>query len=200
MPASIPLLPYDDVRPQIRSGDLLLCSGSRAMSRMIQHSTNSPYSHVAMLWRLENLERILVLESVESIGVRFVPLGHYINDYNHTGMGYPGSVWVARHAAFPVDPPPLTRFAQQAVDLLGTVYDTRELAGIALRIVSHKLGLPLYAPTKNTSLICSEFVQICLESIGIYVPYDARGFIAPADYATCPEVTFVCEIDTHAGS
>ena len=166
MSPALPRLPYAQVRPQIRSGDLLLCAGSSPFSKMIQAATGSPYSHVGFVWRLEGIDRILVLESVESIGVRCVPLASYVRDYSRTGKPYPGLLCIGRHTAFPAEAGPLVSFAQQAVDLLGTAYDHREIAAIALRIVAAKLGLPAPPLRADTPLICSEFVQLCLGSLG----------------------------------
>src|SRR6476620_5081664 len=103
MPEPIARVPYAQIRPLIRSGDLLLCQGSSPMSQMIRAATGSPFSHVGILWRVAALDRILVLESVESIGVRAIRVSHYVDDYNHTGQPYPGSIYFARHRAFPTD-------------------------------------------------------------------------------------------------
>src|SRR4051812_34187308 len=91
---------YDKVRQDIKSGDLLLCSGSKPFSRAIQAATGSIWSHVAFILRLDSIERIMVLESVESIGVRTVPLSSYVRDYNGCGKGYAGDLAVARHDDF----------------------------------------------------------------------------------------------------
>ena len=65
-----PVTDYDQFRSQIKHGDLLLCSGSGWFSRMIQGATNSVWSHVGFVMRLDDIGRIMVLESVEPLGVR----------------------------------------------------------------------------------------------------------------------------------
>jgi hypothetical protein len=194
MTAPIPRLPYTQIRPHLRSGDLLLCQGSSPMSQMIRAATGSAFSHVGILWRVAALDRILVLESVESIGVRAIRVSQYVDNYNHTGLPYPGTVSFARHRAFPTDVTTHIPFGQEAVDLLGTSYDTREIAAIALRIVGGKLGLPAQGLHQNRRLICSEFAALCLASMGIVVAHDPRGFIAPADFALCPDVSVLWEL------
>ncbi|MDF2868305.1 MAG: hypothetical protein K0S11_1775 [Gammaproteobacteria bacterium] len=77
-----PIRTYDSLRNQILSGDILLCSGSALFSNLIQQATQSVWSHVAFILRLDAIDRIMVLESVESIGVRTVPLSSYVYDYN----------------------------------------------------------------------------------------------------------------------
>jgi hypothetical protein len=96
--SKIPITHYSQIRSKIRSGDLLLCSGSSIFSKLIQNTTNSPWSHVAFVLRMQAIDRILVLESVESIGVRAVILSSYIQNYNGTDRGYPGKILIARHA------------------------------------------------------------------------------------------------------
>jgi len=191
---AIPLQPYAAIREEIHSGDLLLCQGRSPMSRMIQAATHSPWSHVGVLWRLTGVDRILVLESVESIGVRAVPVSQYVTDYNHTGKAYPGVVCIGRHSAFPSEVLPQVLFAQDVIDLLGTNYDRQEIVAIALRIVAHKLGLPPQPVRHNALLICSEFAQIPFARLGIQIQGDARGFITPQNWAECPEVHILWQL------
>src|SRR5437867_8122662 len=94
---TMPIKHYRELRHEIRSGDILLCSGSSVFSTLIQKVTGSVWSHVAFILRVDAIDRIMVLESVESIGVRAVPLSNYVNDYNATRKGYPGRLMLARH-------------------------------------------------------------------------------------------------------
>src|ERR1700704_554485 len=94
----VPVLPYAALRACLRSGDILLCAGTSPMARMIQGATDSVWSHVGFVMRLDMLDRLIVLESVESLGVRACVLRAYAQDYNGTGRPYPGRVFVARHA------------------------------------------------------------------------------------------------------
>ncbi len=59
---------YQDVRPVIQSGDLLLCYGSALFSKMIQKATKSIWSHIALVLRLDSIDRVMVLESLEPQG------------------------------------------------------------------------------------------------------------------------------------
>ena len=91
---------YSELRPRLESGDLLLCSGTGVFSRMIQAASESVWSHVAFVMRLDSIDRVMVLESVEPIGVRTVPLRKYVEDYDNRGNPYPGRLAVARHDDF----------------------------------------------------------------------------------------------------
>jgi hypothetical protein len=196
--AAIPRVAYAEIRAEIRSGDLLLCSGSSLFSSMIQRMTESLFSHVAFLLREENIDRIMVLESVESIGVQTVPLTRYLTNYDAHGHAYPGRLWIGRHAGFAaIAQDQLTLFSQGAVDLFGTKYDTQECLGIMARIVADKLGFLPQVARSNRTFICSEYAALCYQSVGIIIDYDRRGFIAPADFVKCPEVSLLWEIDLH---
>lgn len=191
----VPGVPYAAIRGVIRSGDLLLCSGSSPMSRMIQAATDSPWSHVGFVMRLDTLDRVMVLESVESIGVRACTLGSYVADYNGTGNPYPGRLVLARHTHVDLqDEASSHAFSRIALDLLGYPYGTRDILDITVRIVGGKLGMAVRPVRRDRTFICSEFVALVYESIGVRIPYDDLGFIAPKHFARCPEVTLFAEI------
>lgn len=185
--------PYSQARGEIRSGDVLICSGSSWISRMIQRATHSVWSHVAFVMRLDQIDRIMVLESVEHIGVRTVPLSKYLTDYDSRGNPYPGRLAVARHRRFEelADPKALARMGRFAVDLFGYPYDREMIAKILARIVSAHLP---FSPREQKALgrdrefICSEYVWECYHAVGIDIPYDPLGFIAPADFARAKEL------------
>src|SRR5579862_2898879 len=130
--------PYKELRHHIRSGDILLCSGNSTFSNLIKKATGSVWSHVGFILRLDAIDRIMVLESVESIGVRAIPLSNYVHDYNATGKGYPGRLLLARHQD--VKEESIAKLSRLAVDFLGYPYGKEEIIRIAARIGLHSLG------------------------------------------------------------
>lgn len=180
---------YDQLRSNIRSGDILLCSGTAMLSRMIQRATGSVWSHVAFVIRLDAIQRVMVLESVESIGVRTVPLSHYVRDYRGDGKGYPGKLLLARHRDFANVPPArLERMSRFAVDLFGYPYDKDEIVRIVARIGKSLFGFTSNEVRRDREYICSEYVWECYSAVGIRVAYDRRGFVAPKDFARVQEM------------
>jgi len=184
---------YDDIRSEIKSGDILLCSGSGWFSKMIQGSTNSIWSHVGFVMRLDAVDRIMVLESLEPLGVRTVPLRKYLSDYDSKGNAYPGGIAIARHKMFEqiATPYKLMKFGQFAINLFGYPYDKDEIAKIAARIAISHIPFSRSDKTRlkrDKEYICSEYVWECYRSLGIKVEYDKRGFVAPADFAKAKEV------------
>jgi uncharacterized protein YycO len=181
-------------RPKIQSGDILLCSGSAWFSKMIQKSTKSVWSHVGFVIRLDSIDRVMVLESVEPLGVRTVPLSKYLSDYDSEGNPYPGGLVIARHNKFSkiASTSKLKKFGQFSVDLFGYPYDTDEIAKIAARIAASYLPFTdkeRKALKPDREYICSEYAWECYKSIGINIKHDPRGFIAPADFAKDKDVS-----------
>jgi uncharacterized protein YycO len=187
------VMKYQDARKKMVSGDILLCSGSGWFSKMIQKGTKSVWSHVGFVMRLDNIDRVMVLESVEPLGVRTVPLSKYLTDYDSKKNPYPGGLVIARHEDFAkkATEAKLKKFGQFAVDLFGYPYDKDEIAKIAVRISTS--FLPFTASEKKAlkpdrEYICSEYAWECYRSVGIKIEHDKRGFIAPADFAKSKEV------------
>ena len=191
-----PIQNYEILRSQIRSGDILLCSGNAFFSHLIQKTTNSVWSHIAFILRLDIIDRIMVLESVESIGVRTVPLSSYAHNYNGTGKGYPGRILLARHSQF--DPTKIANLSKTAVDLLGYPYDKEEILRIANRIITKGSGLnlPSEGLDEDQAYICSEYAYKCFESVGVHIEHNSEGFVTPADFARCAFINAVSFIKT----
>jgi len=175
-------------RKGLQNGDVLICSGSGIFSSMIQQATGSVWSHVAFILRLDSIDRIMLLESVEPIGVRTVRLSKYLENYDNDGKAYPGGIAVIRNRNFSakVNPQKLTQLAQYAVDQFGYPYDKDEIAKIAARILASKIPftddqMKKIAPDRE--FICSEYVARCYEQAGLNISWNPLGFVAPADFA-----------------
>jgi len=92
---NLQLTPYESIRDSLQSGDLLFASGNYLISNLIQKFTDSPFSHIGIIFPVKSLDRFLLLESVEDYGVRFVPLSKYLNDYEK-GKPYNGIIVLTR--------------------------------------------------------------------------------------------------------
>lgn len=163
---------------------------------MIQQATGSVWSHVAFVLRLNSIDRVMLLESVEPIGVRTVRLSKYLEDYGNDGKAYPGGLAIIRHQQFAlrVDAPKLTQLAQYAVDQFGYPYDKDEIAKIAARILASKVPFTKKQLKKiepDREFICSEYVARCYEQVGLNVVWNQLGFVAPADFAADPSFNLV---------
>ena len=169
----LPIDSYTQRRSKLRSGDLLFASGNYPVSRAIRKMTGSAWSHVGIIFWLKSIKRVLLLESVESVGVRFAPLSKYLSDYSR-GKPYKGMVILARcsnQAAKNVDD-----LARCGVDELTRPYDKNEIAAIVARIALGK-----GKPKRDREYICSELVHECFANAGKDFAYNPRGFISPED-------------------
>ena len=178
------------VRQQLQSGDILLCSGEGLTSRLIREATGSIFSHVGLILKLAISDQWLVLESVETKGVRCVSLAEgYLSNYNGNGAPYPGQLFIARHRCVKAKAEYLPIMYQRAFSLLGDHYNEKAIFEIAARIGMKKIGIhPNGDLQPGHRYICSEFVYACFQSLNIKLAFDPAGFIAPADLANDPEV------------
>ena len=190
---------YKELRDEIRDGDLLLCSARDPFSRLIKWATKSPWSHVAMAFRMEDIDRVLVVECVEKIGVRCVPLSTFVSRTSAGVTPYPGQIVIARHKGMAAKSRarPMRKMAAAAFDRLGDKFSPGEILKIGLRIAISRFRreMPRSLGPKD-EYICSEFVARCYQTIGIEFPWDGLGFMAPADIAKDPRLEAVAQIRT----
>jgi hypothetical protein len=190
--------PYKEVRKQVRNGDILLCSATDPFSKLIRWSTKTPWSHIAIAYRIDSLDRVMVFEAVTDIGVRTVPLSYFIAYTSSGAHPYPGQILLARDQRMEgLSEEKLKAMYGVAIGCLGDKFAPMEIVKIGLRILLGRFNVHLprqLLPKKE--FICSEFVARCFEKAGMKVPWDGLGFVAPGDFALCPEVEAVAQIQT----
>lgn len=170
---SLPIKQYASIRPTLKSGDLFFASGDYAISKTIQMVTKSPWSHVGVILRWTEFNRVLLLESVEDMGVRIAPVSKYLTDYGN-GKPYKGRIAFARFAD--MKPAILDGVTQFGLDELTRPYDQGEIVKIATRV-----ALGLGKKVRDREYICSELVYECFAAGGKDIPYNKKGFISPED-------------------
>jgi hypothetical protein len=179
--ASLPVESYPGtVRNGLRSGDLLFCSGNYLVSRMIRKVTNSPWSHVGIIIFARAIDRCLLLESVEDVGVRLAPLSKYLTDYEG-GSPYDGSIVVARSSLITsptdvTDDGKVKAIGTFGADALTLPYDKAEIGQILARVV-----LGVGKKDQHEGYICSELAGACLAEAGIQIAASSGGFVTPED-------------------
>ena len=207
VPASVltdlPEQDYAAIRAQVRTGDLAICSGENPFSHVIRWATASPWSHIAMIIRLEDLDRVMVLEAVAKVGVRAVPLSRFVSEGSNHHKPFPGRIVIARHADFEAKAAngALRKLDDFAFDRLGAPFSNAEITKIGVRIALGALGVKvpkMAAP--DDEYFCSEYVAECYKRIGIHIPWDGRGFIAPDDFAADAKVEAVARVARHPGA
>lgn len=190
-------VPYSRARPQLRTGDIVLFHSAAAPSELIEIFTESLWCHAAMIWVVPDIDRVMLLESVDKYGVRGTRLSNRINGCPPAPSRYPGKLLVLRHPRLPYPLPRQTgvNLMGYALDRLGYPYGTQELIDIAERIGAGMLGAALKGEvSSSTSFICSQYVAWCYQAAGIQLQPDRKGFIAPADIAADPNVQALCAL------
>lgn len=182
---------FSDIKDDLQSGDLILCSGNYPVSEIIKIATDSQYSHVGILYEPPNTPAHvpnkvdrgpwMVLESVEFIGVRMVPFEYeYFKHYGSTKTKYDGVIDIARYIPFGGDfldrIDPMNKILEKAFSLIGRKYNNDEIMDIMKRILSNKHS---GHPVDHGQYICSEYVYFCFKEAGINLHYDERGFVSP---------------------
>jgi hypothetical protein len=161
----LPKVDYETIRHELKTGDLFFGSGSYLFSGVIQRITKSTWSHVAIIYKDEELGRVLVLESEPFIGVRLIPLSKYLKDYKGSRKSYKGQIALAK-LAIPLDKAALNEGISFGLDELTRPYDNIEILRIMIRIY-----FKITKRANNRSYICSEFVRDILEKSNVILPY-----------------------------
>jgi uncharacterized protein YycO len=181
---------YPALRQTVQAGDLLFYSGEDEVSRLIRRATQSLWSHIGIIFKIENLDRILLLESVESMGVRLIPVSRYIkNVENEENDGkYDARLVIARHQA--LKPEQVKPFINFGIDQISRPYDLAEIKRIIERIQKGKGKI-----IRDEAYMCSELVYECFAKVGIEIPYNELGFISPQDIWIEENIQVIAEID-----
>lgn len=159
------VIPYiTDARPQIKTGDLFFCSGDYFFSKAIRYFSKSAWSHVGIIYKEENIDRVLFLESELVYGVRMAPLSKYIRDNNGKRKPYKGVVVIA--SVHLEEKERLAECIRFGMDELTRPYDNWEIFRILLRMMFRK-----GKSTRDRKYVCSEYVEACFNKAGITFPY-----------------------------
>ena len=157
----LPVIPYEKIRDYLKTGHIFFSSGSYAFSGVIQRLTKSVWSHVAIIYKDEELKRVMVLEAEPKIGIRLIPLSKYIHDYKGTKRPYKGQVVIAQ-LNFELEKEKLNRSISFGLDELTRPYDNWEIIRIMLRIL-FRIG----KRERNKNYICSELVRDAFVKAGV---------------------------------
>lgn len=157
----IPVIQYDKIRDFVKTGDIVFCSGGYLFSKIIQRLTKSTWSHVAVVYKDEELGRVLLLEAEPFVGIRLIPLSKYLRDYKGKKRPYKGKIFICKMTVA-VEKPIFNKGISFGLDELTRPYDNWEIFRIMLRIL-FKAG----KRERNRSYICSELVRDVYAKAGV---------------------------------
>jgi hypothetical protein len=173
-------LSYQDLRAQIRTGDLLLFRGNRALSDVIERLSDSPYSHVAILARWN--DRVIAFQA-DTQGVQLLPASKMVCKYQGKVDWWSLKSELREDGVF--DPKALL---DASLTLLGIKYGYWTLIKLGFRILLGRALPRRDAHATPDSLFCSQFVSRCFRAASHDVldvnPNADDACTSPANFAT----------------
>ncbi len=168
---ALEVVDYEKIRPYMKTGQLVFCSGSYFFSGIIQYLTKSVWSHVGIVYVDEKLDRVLLLEAEPYIGIRLIPLSNYMKNYKNN-RPYKGQM-VVTNFMYEMSEEDKKRVISFGLNELARPYNYWEIVRIMLRIL-FRIG----KRTKSRSYICSELIRVCF-SKGKYNFKMKDSYISP---------------------
>lgn len=88
---------YEAERDNFQTGDLIFFSGNHWFADLIRWRSKAPWSHVGIVIRLDEINRVFLAESFIEVGVRLIPLSFVVKNYDGHKNPYNGRVGWARY-------------------------------------------------------------------------------------------------------
>lgn len=168
---------YEEIRSDLQTGDLLFFSGDHWLSSLIRSRSRSAWSHIGVVIRLEELNRVFLIESVLENGIRMVPMSFVFKDYGGNGKAYGGRVAWGRYRPISESVEIQRKIKEFLLDNLTKQYDRAEYYRILWRSF---IGLKeVFDDDKYT---CAELVRAAFQYAGLIPPKERGYFISPGAF------------------
>lgn len=164
---------YEILRNELQTGDLIFLSGNHWLSELIRIRSKGAWSHVGVVVKIEEINRVFLVESIIEVGVRMIPMSFVIKDYDGHKRPYNGRVAWARVEDLPTDKSLIIK--EFALDNLSKQYDRKEYWRVLWRTVAGKKKV-----FNDDKYSCAEYIHEAFKRAGIYLKYDRGDFISPA--------------------
>jgi hypothetical protein len=167
---------YEEVRLQIKNGDVIMYTGKKIFARLISWLTRSPYSHagIAVWWN----ERLMVMEAVMR-GVTIAPLSHNICQH-HGNVEW----FTCKKEISEEDRLRMVIFAQEE---LGKSYARWKAVLFGLRVLFKRDLSKKDELRMENKLFCSQYVAQIYNSIGLDLKRHREDrFMSPGDITRSP--------------
>jgi hypothetical protein len=168
---------YEAMRSEFKTGDLLFFSGDHWLSGLIRWRSKSAWSHVGMVIRIEELDRVFLIESVLEVGVRMLPLSFIYKDYDGRNKPYKGRVAWAKHELLDSDFVKQKAVKEFCVDNLSKQYDRKEYWRILWRSF---WGFDNFFHDEKYT--CAEYIYDAFKYANIELPKEKGVFISPGAF------------------
>lgn len=167
---------YEEVRPQIKNGDVIMYEGKSMVPKLVSWFTLSPYSHagIAVWWN----ERLMVMEATMR-GVRVMPLSR--NIFKHKGKV---EWFTSKQEISDEDRLRMVIFAQEE---LGKSFARWKAVLFGLKILLNRNLSKKDQLRMENKLFCSQYVAQIYNSIGLDLKKNREDrFMSPGDIARSP--------------
>lgn len=178
------VVPYEEVRPLLATGDLLLFGGKSTLCRRIQRLTRSPWSHVGLILKIEALDLVLLWEASgvgdmvdldtgkKAPGVRLIALSEWIARY--------GEEIALRRLLVERTPEMLAALAAFRREMRGRPYEQNRL-----ELFRASYDGPLGGNHEDlSSLFCSELVAASYQRMGLLPSTPPANEYTPKDFSS----------------
>jgi len=167
---------YEEVRLQIKNGDVIMYEGKSMVPKLVSWFTRSPYSHagIAVWWN----ERLMVMEATMR-GVRVMPLSR--NIFKHKGKV---EWFTSKQEISDEDRLRMVIFAQEE---LGKSFARWKAVLFGLKILLNRNLSRQDQLRMENKLFCSQYVAQIYNSIGLDLKKNREDrFMSPGDIARSP--------------
>lgn len=173
---------YDEIRHLVKTGDIVLFSGSGFVSRLIKFATRSKWSHVGIIYRPDPDGTVFIYESTTLSPIKNKK-GSYTRgvqtvDFRSRLRTYKGSVAI-RLLESDLTNEQLLGMEAVRDEMRNKPYE-RSRAELAKSILG-KWGI--YQKADSSSQFCSELVAYCLQGMKVLTKNRSANSYTPADLA-----------------
>ena len=183
---------YEAIRSQLATGDIVLFSGKGGASAGIKWATASRWSHVAMIFNLDEYDFVTLweattLSSIEDLDTREMKKGVQLIPLSDRVQTYDGAIAVRRLKGVALGEPEIDALMRLRKELRGRPYETSEI-----QLIKAAYEGPFGLNEEDfSSLFCSELVAESYQRMGLLPDgksaQPANEYV-PADFSTTRKI------------
>lgn len=172
---------YENIRPDIQTGDLILFSGNGPIAFGIKLITRSKWSHVGMAFKMPEYDFVAIWESTSLSNIHDIESGMHVNGVQMSPLrdrirNYNGDIAIRHLSDFTCDLDKLKRFRSS---VRGRPYE-KDL----FELFSAALPYPFSNNDEDiSSLFCSELVAETYQTLGLLDEQKPSNEYTPSDFA-----------------
>lgn len=175
---------YETERNNFQTGDLIFFSGNHWLSDLIRWRSKAPWSHVGIVIRIDEINRVFLAESIIEVGVRLIPLSFVVKNYDGHKNPYDGRVgWTRFEGLTEQEKLSIKDFC---MDNLSKQYDRKEYWRVFWRTIVGKEKI-----FHDDKYSCSEYIFEAFKEANIRLKYEIGDFISPGSIWRNDKIKFL---------